>query len=149
MYEEPSATEVIAVAILHMWTTGASAISHHAVYFMLGVTFWAIHFAHYFFLFTTMLISCIFKWTEFKLIPIMEMLPVCLSQFVVSTATCLVHYTGSNGALFAQRLTDGIVVILVVLGHAYFIHTKMWTMSQTKLLLVKELYPVLYILSDF
>lgn len=138
MGSEPAPNEVMSMFIIHLWFSGISTTSHQAVYFMSGTTFWGIHFAHYFFVFITLLFSCLFRWTELKLLPFMDLLPVCASQLVVTVTTCLVHDVGSNGALYAQRLTDVIVTILVYYLAKFFIPSNLSILPYNRLLLVSD-----------
>lgn len=145
IYNEPPPNEIISMFFIHLWFSQISTMSHQAVYFMSNTTFWGIHFAHYFFVFITLLVSGVFRWTEFKWLPLKDILPVCASQLVVTITTCLVHDIGSNSALYAQRITDVIVTMLVCYLSKFFIPQNMSILPQNRLLLVQiKFHDILY-----
>uniref|UniRef100_A0A915KTD4 Uncharacterized protein n=1 Tax=Romanomermis culicivorax TaxID=13658 RepID=A0A915KTD4_ROMCU len=135
---EPPISDTLSTYVFHLMSSAFACSSHQSVYFTLSLNFWAIHFGHYLF-FSLILIGekLIVKreFRGFKMLPWYQVSLLALSQFFVSSTTCLIHDNGSNGALYAQRVSDFAVTLVIIFVGKNFVDPKIGVPPRFRLLL--------------
>lgn len=127
----------IQYTLLNVVSAFLCSAAHNTLYFMLGFSAWFFHFMHYFVTFVVLLLLTALKFSHRKAIPFRHILPISLSQFVVSTATGVIHSGGKDGAVYTLRVGDFGVTLLVMYITPFFLEDRYVTKKEYKLLIVR------------
>uniref|UniRef100_A0A915HYM4 Uncharacterized protein n=1 Tax=Romanomermis culicivorax TaxID=13658 RepID=A0A915HYM4_ROMCU len=133
MIEESPMSETLILFVVNAVLSMLCSQLHKCLYFLLNLTYWAMHFGHYF---LTFLVLYVLFWLGYTpkepRLTLSQLWPLVLTETILSVATCVVHTGGSDGAVHSIRVTDFAVTLLVIFAARFFIEEAYYSAAKSK-----------------